>query len=184
METKQLEYQSKRDNLSEVYKDLISVINLFPEKSPNDVLKYVEYAPGYSMEYFDSTLESLDYQIEHYKNQLSIPNIDYRRENNIKMQISNREYAKKEIFEIRDKYYMARDKYRSFFEFYKVIFDLYAGQDVLNCLVKFDVVIHNVFICGYSVGDVYDPINNIIKISRHELINSMRNDINDIQNKW
>ena len=72
---------------------------------------------------------------------------------------------------------MARDKYKSFCESNKVVFDLYAGQDVRNCLVKFEVVIHNVFISGHMVGDKDDPINNIIQISRRNLINSIRNDI-------
>jgi len=72
---------------------------------------------------------------------------------------------------------MARDKYKSFCESDKVIFDLYAGQNVRNCLVELDVAIHNVFISGHNAGDVDKPINNIIKISRRKLINSMRNDI-------
>jgi hypothetical protein len=176
-EIKQQEYQSKRETLSEVYKTLVSVINLFPAVSPSDVLKYVEDAPNYSMEHFDSVLKSLDYQIEDYKNQLSTPNIDYKRKNDIETQISNREYAKKEISEIRDKYYMARDKYKSFCESDKVTFDIYAGKNVRNRLVEFEVAIHNTFISGHRVEDVDDPINNIIKISRRELINSMRNDI-------
>lgn len=48
----------------------------------------------------------------------------------------------------------------------KIIFDLYAGQNVRNALVRFEVVIHNVFICGYSVGDVFDPLNNSIETIR------------------
>ena len=46
-----------------------------------------------------------------------------------------------------------------------------------NCLVKFEVIIHNVFISGRMAGDKDDPINNIIQISRRNLINSIRNDI-------
>ncbi|MDO5403403.1 MAG: hypothetical protein Q4F11_08180, partial [Eubacteriales bacterium] len=162
---------------NEVYKNLISIINLFPDVSPNDVLNGVEYAPHYSMEHFDSTLKSLDYQIEDYKKQLNIPNIDYERKSNIETQISNREYSKKKISEIRDKYLNAREKYKFFGESDKVIFELYAGQNVRNCLVEFEVVIHNVFISGRSVGDADDPLNNIIKISRRRLSDSMRNDI-------
>lgn len=177
MEIKQIEHQLKKEKLDGVYKTLISVINLFPDMSPNDVLNCVEYGPHYSMESFDCILESLDYQIEDYKKQLKILNIDCEQKNNIEAQISNREYSEKKISEIRDKYYKARDKYKAFCESDKVIFDLYAGQDVRNCLVEFEVVIHNVFISGYSVGDAEDPINNIIKMSRQKLIDSMRYDI-------
>lgn len=63
-----------------------------------------------------------------------------------------------------------------------MIFDLYAGQDVRNRLVEFEVVIHNVFISGHSVGDVDDPLDNIVTISRRNLINSMRNDIGTSRN--
>ena len=177
LEMQQREYQSKRDNLSEVYKTLISTINLFPEASPNDILKYVEYAPNYSLERFDSILRSLDYQIEDCQVQLNNHNINFERKSDIEVQISNKEYAKKEISRIRDEYYKARDEYKSFYESDKVFLDLYAGQDVRNYLVKFEVVIHNVFISGRSVGDVDDPTSNIIKISRRELIDSMRKDI-------
>ena len=76
-EIQQKEYQSKRERLNEVYKELIAIINLYPNSSPNDVLKYVEYAPNYSMENFDSILKSLAYQIEDYKKQLDIENIEY-----------------------------------------------------------------------------------------------------------
>lgn len=176
-EMKQKDYQSKREHLNEVYKELISIINLYPNSSPNDILKYIDYAPNYSMEYFDSILQILDYQIEDYKKQLNNKNIKYEERCDIDTQISNREYAKQNIFEIRDEYYMARDKYKSFCESNKVVFDLYAGQDVRNCLVKFEVVIHNVFISGHMAGDKDDPINNIIQISRRNLINSIRNDI-------
>ncbi len=176
-EMKQKDYQSKREHLNEVYKELISIINLYPNSSPNDILKYIDYAPNYSMEYFDSILQILDFQIEDYKKQLNNKNIKYEERCDIDTQISNREYAKQNIFEIRDEYYTARDKYKSFCESNKVVFDLYAGQDVRNCLVEFEVVIHNVFISGRMVGDKDDPINNIIQISRRNLINSIRNDI-------
>ncbi len=108
----------------------------------------------------------LDYQIEDYRKQLKNVNISYDQRNDIDVQISNREYSKKKISEIRDKYYKARDYHKSFCESEKIIFDLYAGQNVRNALVRFEVVIHNVFICGYSVGDVFDPLNNSIETIR------------------
>ncbi|UZQ49963.1 hypothetical protein [Clostridium kluyveri] len=177
LEIKQKEFQIKRDNLSGIYKTLTSVINSFPNESPNDVLKNIECSPNYSVENFNAVLKILDYQIEDYRNQLKNVNISYEQKNDIDVQISNREYSKKKISEIRDKYYKARDYYKSFCESDKMIFDLYAGQNVRNALVRFEVVIHNVFISGHSVGDVYDPLNNSIEITRWNLIDSMRNDL-------
>lgn len=135
------------------------------------------YAPNFSMESFDAVLTSLDYQIEDYKRQLNNVNIDCERKIDAETQISNREYAKKKISEIRDAYYMAKDRYKLFCESDKAVFDLYAGQDVRNCLVEFEVIVHNVFISGHSVGVVNDPLKNSIEIIRRKIINSIRNDI-------
>ena len=171
------EYETKREHLNDVYKKLISIINLYPNESPNDILEYIDDSPHYLMEYFDSVLKSLDYQIKDYKKQLDRANIDYEQKNDINMQISNREYAKKKISKIRDRYLIAKNKYKTFCESDKVIFDLYAGQEVQNRLVEFEVVIHNVFISGEKAGYKDDPINNILQIARRNLVNSIRKDI-------
>lgn len=178
LEIQQKMFQSKRENLNDVYKTLISIINLYPKSSPNDILKYVEYAPNYSMESFDSLIDSLDYQLEEYRKQLNIENIDSQRKYDIETQISNRVYSKKEILKIRDMYFNAKDKYADFCKYDKVAFDLYAGQDVRNYLVQFEVMVHNIFISGHSVGtDADDPLNNCVEICRRELINSIRSDV-------
>lgn len=174
----QKDIETKREHLDGIYKKLIFIINLYPKSSPNDILKYVEYAPNYSMESFDAVIKSLDYQIEDYRTQLNVENIDYQRKSDIETQISNREYSKKKILEIRNKYSNAKDKYMSFCETDKMIFDLYAGQEVRNCLVQFEVMIHNVFISGHFVGaDADDPLQNCVEICRRNLVNSMRHDI-------
>lgn len=129
------------------------------------------------MEHFDSILKLLDYQIVHYKRQLNMENIGYDEKNDIEEQLSNAEYAKKAISRICDEYYIAKDKYTSFCKSDKVIFDLYAGQEVRNCLAEFEVIIDNVFISDRKAGDYGDPINNIIQVSRRNLVNSMRKDI-------
>lgn len=175
--THQKTLQSKTENLSDVYKQLISIINSYPSSSPNDILKHVKYAPNYSMEYYGAVLRSLDYQIEDLKKQLDANNIDYERKSDIEIQISSREYAKNKILENQEEYYLARDKYKLFCKGDKVAFDLYAGQEVRNRLVEFELVIHNVFISGRNAGEDGDPINNIIHVSRRNLINSMRSDL-------
>ena len=70
-----------------------------------------------------------------------------------------------------------KDRYKAFCKCDKAVFDLYAGQDVRNCLVEFEVIIHNVFISGHSVENVDDPRNNRIDIIRRKIINSIRSDI-------
>ena len=177
LEIKQKKYEVKRKKLNDIYEKLVDIVNQYPNSSPSDVLLFVDNAPNFSMESFDAVLTSLDYQIEDYKRQLNNVNIDCERKIDAETQISNREYAKKKISEIRDAYYMAKDRYKLFCESDKAVFDLYAGQDVRNCLVEFEVIVHNVFISGHSVGVVNDPLKNSIEIIRRKIINSIRNDI-------
>lgn len=177
LEIQQKEYQTKREYLTPVYKELISIINLYPEVSPNDILEHIDFAPNYLMENFDSTITILDYQIEDYKEQLKNTDMNRDRKNDIDLQISNREYAKNKIAKVRDEYCEARGRYQSFCKSDKVGFDLYAGQDVRNCLVEFEATVSNVFISGQRAEHSVDSIKNMIQISRRNLINSMRQDI-------
>lgn len=177
LKMQQKENQIKRKHLNEVYIELSSILNLYPYLSPNDILGYIDSVPTYSMEKFDSTLRILDCQVEDYKKRLNDININYELKNDIDIQISNREYAKEKISEIRDKYYIARGRYKAFCESDKAVFDLYAGQDVRNRLVEFEVIIHNVFKSGCVTKSYDTPKKNVIQVSRRKLIDSMRKDI-------
>ena len=46
------EKQIKNDKLGNIYKELINIVNGYPDRSPNDVLRNIEFAPSYSMEKF------------------------------------------------------------------------------------------------------------------------------------
>ena len=63
-EVQQKNIQLKREKLSEVYLNLTSIINSFPNESPSDILQEIKYSPNYLSENFDAILISLDYQIE------------------------------------------------------------------------------------------------------------------------
>lgn len=176
-ELRQKEYKAKRDSLTEVYKNLLTVINHFPDESPVDILRNIDHAPGYSLEHYDAVFSSLDYKLEDYIKQLNTPHINTHRKSDLEVQISNIEYVKKKLVINRDSYFKAKKEYTSFKDSDKTIFDLYASQDVRNSLVNFDVVTNNVFISGYSVGDPDDTNNNLIKKAKREIIYSLRNDI-------
>lgn len=171
----QKEYQWRRKQLNTVYEKLVSVIEQYPDYSPNDILSDIDFAPHYSMENFDSLLKSLDYQIENYKEQL-LRNCNIEKKYNIDIQIHNREYAKKQIAEMQDKYYKAKELYNSFCKSDMKKFNLYAGQDVKNRLVEFNVLIENVFLSG-RLAECNNPMNSIIKVSKQNLITSMRKDL-------
>ncbi|NST23806.1 hypothetical protein HRG43_11460 [Enterococcus faecalis] len=176
-ELRQTEKQAKRGILTEVYKSLISVVDLYPEESPNDILEHIQYGPNYSLESYDAIFNILDIKLEDYKEQLKIVNIDYQRRADIEVEISNINYAKDKLEMNRDSYYKAVKEYASFLDSDKTVFELYASQSVKNCLVRFEVIIHNVFISGYSAMIPDNQNENIIKMRRRELIQAMRDDI-------
>lgn len=171
------EKQIKNDKLGNIYKELINIVNGYPDRSPNDVLRNIEFAPSYSMEKFESVIEILNIQIEDYKRQLNFEHLKRERRYDIGNQISNREYAIKKINKIRDDYFFAEEKYRKFNKEDKASFDLYAGQEVKNKLIEFNVVKKNTFISGLYVGEDPDSLNNSINKAKEQLIESMRNDL-------
>lgn len=176
-ERQQRKEEAKREKLTDIYTELVSIINSFPKESPNNALERIEYAPHYSMEYFDSIIDILNYQIEDYKRLLENENISIDAKNHNETQIREREYAIEQVLKIKEDYCNARDAYKTFCKTKKMVLDLYAGQDVKNNIVEFDVLIHNIFISGQRINDVYDPRYNKIEVVRRNIIDSMRNDI-------
>lgn len=177
IEIKQKYYESKRENLNSTYQKLLSIVNSYPNVSPNDILINLEYPPNYSMESFDAIIDILGYQIEDCLNKLKCEKIDFTRKRALETEISNKKYAIKQIEQIRDDYFEADNKYNDFRKKEKMIFDLYAGQEVKNTFAEFDVIIHNTFKAGRSVGDIYDSTKNKIDIARNNMTVAMRNDI-------
>ncbi|EFS04658.1 conserved hypothetical protein, partial [Listeria seeligeri FSL S4-171] len=96
-ELRQKEYHEKRENLIEIYRNLISIVNLFPNESPNDIIQNIKYGPNYSLEKYDAIFRSLDYKIEDYEKQKKFSNLDYEEKNNIEIEISNIKYAKEKL---------------------------------------------------------------------------------------
>lgn len=177
LELRQKEHQAKRDSMTEVYKNLLTVINHFPDESPIDILRNINFAPNYRLENYDAVFTSLEYMLENYRNQLNMSYIDSQRKSDLEIQISNLEYAQKRLVINKDSYFKAKKDFSFFKESDKAIFDLYASQDVRNSLVRFDVTTSNVFISGRSVGDPDDPNKNHIKMAKREVIYAMRSDI-------
>ncbi|EGF13493.1 hypothetical protein [Streptococcus sanguinis] len=166
----------KRENLYSIYKKLIQVISLFPRQTPLDVLRYMEYSPNYYSENFDIINNILDIQIEDYKKRLSNPKLDYKLEAEYEIEIHNREYYKKEIIYIRDSYFKAKNEYEKFIRNEKIDFELYAGDEVKNKLVIFEVLVHNAFVAGRHLENENGDTNQLDKV-RWQLINSIRNDL-------
>ena len=105
-------------------------------------------------------------------------NLNYQDEEDIKTEIRNREYCIREIEKIKYQYFLAKKEYERFRSNDKII-ELYASQDVQNCLVEFDVTWENAFIAGRPLE--YDSgRNNTMNDIRRKLEYLIRTDLGTI----
>ena len=168
----------KQEKLTEPYNELIRVISLFPNRSPFDVMNLLPYDCKFKfeLENFDTVNRILEIQIkENYQKRLERKGLTYQDEEDIKTEIRNREYYIKEIEKIKNQYFLAKKEYERFRSTDKII-ELYASQDVKNCLVKFDVTWHNAFIAGRLL-EYNDGRNNKLDNIRWELEFIIRKDL-------
>ena len=168
----------KQEKLTEPYNELIRVISLFPNRSPFDVMNLLPYDCKFKfeLENFDTVNRILKIQIkENYQKRLERKGLTYQDEEDIKTEIRNREYCIKEIEKIKNQYFLAKKEYERLRSTDKII-ELYASQDVKNCLVKFDVTWHNAFITGRPL-EYNDGRNNELDDIRWELEQVIRADL-------
>ena len=168
--------RNKRDKLTATYNELLKIIALFPNKTPYDVMTNLPFSPVFNREDFDTVNRILEIQIkEDYQKRLEREGLTYQDEEDIKTEIRNREYYIKEIEKIKNQYFLAKKGYEQFRRNDKII-ELYASQDVKNCLVKFDVTWHNAFIAGRPL-EYNNGRNNKLDDIRWELEQVIRRDI-------
>ena len=169
----------KQEKLTEIYNKLLRIISLFPNKTPNDIMNLLSYGPNFSLENFDTVVKILEIQIkEDYQKRLEREGLTYQDEEDIKTEIWNREYYIKEIEKIKNQYFLAKKEYEQFRSTDKII-ELYASQDVKNCLVKFEVTCHNAFIAGRPL-EYNDGRNNKLDDVRWELEYLIRVDLGTV----
>ena len=168
--------RNKRDKLTATYNELLKIIALFPNKTPYDIMNNISFSPVFNFEDFDTVNRILEIQIkEDYQKRLERKGLTYQDEEDIKTEIRNREYYIKEIEKIKNQYFLAKKEYERFRTTDKII-ELYASQDVKNCLVKFDVTWHNAFIAGRLL-EYNDGRNNKLDNIRWELEFIIRKDL-------
>lgn len=141
----------KQEKLTEPYNELIRIISLFPNKTPYDVMANLPFSPVFNHEDFDTVNRILKIQIERdFKKRLERENLNYQDEEDIKKEIRDREDRIREIEKIKKQYFLAKKEHERFRSNDKII-ELYASQDVQNCLVEFNVTWENAFIKGMSL---------------------------------
>ena len=170
-------YETKRNNLTEKYTKLGKIINLFPNKSPNDIMKYIEQPPVYNLEKFIPIINSLNLRISYYEERLLDSDLELDERHKLEEMKYDIENVFPEIKRIEQDYFRARNCYKNFCDTDKAFFDLYAGQKVRDSLVEFEVIIHNVFVSGMNAGESKDSKENMIDSARRKLFDSMREDI-------
>ena len=169
----------KQEKLTEPYNELIRIISLFPNKTPYDVMTNLPFPPVFNREDFDTVNRILEIQIqEDFKKRLERENLNYQDEEDIKTEIRNREYCIREIEKIKNQYFLAKKEYEQFRSNVKII-ELYASQNVKNCLAKFDVTWHNAFIAGRPL-EYNDGRNNKLDDVRWELEYLIRVDLGTV----
>lgn len=142
------EKRNNQEKLAKTYNELLRIISLFPNRTPYDVMTLLPYGPTFRSENFDTVNRILEIQIkEDYKRRLEKPGLTYQDEEDIKTEISNREYYIEEIAEIKNQYFAAKQEYEQFRNQDKTI-KLYSSQEVKNCLIEFEVLLNNSFIAG------------------------------------
>ena len=168
--------RNKRDKLTATYNELLKIIALFPNKTPYDITTNLPFSPVFNLEDFDTANRILEIQIkEDYQKRLEREGLTYQDEEDIKTEIRNREYYIKEIEKIKNQYFLAKKEYERFRSNDKII-ELYASQDVKNCLVEFDVTWHNAFIAGRPL-EYNDGRNNKLDDIRWKLEQVIRVDL-------
>lgn len=155
----------KRNELNSVYEKLIKIIEMYPDKSPNDVLQYLECKPIYKLELFDTVTETLKIKVENYEKNLNICNKEeYQKRTDIELLICEIKNCIEKINEIKENYFKAKSEYESFTREDKSFLKLYAGEEVKKNIDNFEAVISNVFIAGYRDNDdTKNCKNNLIE---------------------
>lgn len=173
------EKRNKGEKLTETYNELLKIIALFPNRTPYDVMTNLPFSPVFNREDFDTVNRILEIQIQKdFQKRLERENLNYQDEEDIKTEIRNREYCIREIEKIMYQYFLAKKEYERFRSNDKII-ELYASQDVQNCLVEFDVTWENAFIAGRPLE--YDSgRNNTMNDIRRKLEYLIRTDLGTI----
>lgn len=170
----------KRNKLNSVYEELIKIIEMYPDKSPNDVLQskslddilqHLDCKPIYKLELFDTVIRTLKVKVENYEKNLNVCNKEkYQKRTDIELLIGEIKNLIEKINEIKENYFKAKSKYESFTQKYNSFLELYAGKEVKENILNFEAVISNVFIAGYKANDD-------IKNCKNNLIESIKSDI-------
>jgi hypothetical protein len=119
----------------------------------------------------------LTYKIEDCEDTLKRSNPDLKEKYQIETEIENIKYCITKIEQNKNDYSNAKVEYNKFCSYDKQIIDLYAGRNVRNSMVEFDVVLSNLFIAGFDFEDEFNPEKNVMDEARRKVISAMRDDI-------
>ena len=164
--------QKKRESLSNIYEQLLSIVHLYPLESPTDIQKRCIDGVRFSHENFDNVIEQLEIKEEHINRLLEKDSKDIELINANEL-IKN---IKDKVMQNKNQYTYAKDNYYKFCGTYKGILLLYATSEVKQSLEQWETTINNVFIAGYSAIKNEDQISQI-ELCRNNLIKAVQDNL-------
>lgn len=164
----------KRDMLKKTYCQLVKILELYPNDTPQNIMFNLQDKPCYGLENFDIIVSILDCKASHYSEKLKIDIFREEEKEQFRCNIAELEYLKETILKNKKKYFEAKVAFEEFIRRNSATIRLYSGLDVQNRLCEFEVAVHNLFISGYYVdeNDYYS-----MRFVKNRLIDSMRSDL-------
>ena len=164
--------QKKMESLSNIYEQLLSIVYLYPLKSPTDIQEGCVDGVRFSNENFDNVIEQLEIKEEHNNCLLGKHSKDIELINANEL-IKN---IKDKVIQNKNQYIYAKDNYYKFCGTYKGILLLYATSEVKQSLEQWETTINNVFIAGHSAIKNEDQTNQI-EFCRNNLIKAVQDNL-------
>lgn len=164
----------KRDMLKKTYCQLVKILELYPNDTPQNIMCNLPYKPYYRLENFDIIVYILDCKASHYSEKLKIELFREEDKEQFRCNIAEFERLKESILKNKSKYFEAKAAYEEFTKINRAKIRLYSSIDVQNRLCEFEVAVHNLFISGYYIDE-----NDYYSMSfvKSRLIDSMRSDL-------
>ena len=164
----------KRDMLKKIYCQLVKILELYPNDTPQNIMFNLQDKPCYRLENFDIIVSILDSKASHYSEKLKIDIFREEEKEQFRCNIAEFEHLKESMLKNKRQYFEAKVAYEEFTKINRAKIRLYSSIDVQNRLCEFEVAVHNLFISGYYVDE-----NDYYSMSfvKSRLIDSMRSDL-------
>ena len=120
----------KRDMLKKTYCQLVKILELYPNDTPQNIMCNLPYKPYYRLENFDIIVSILDFQASYYSEKLKIEIFREEEKEQFRCNIAELEYLKETILKNKKQYFEAKVAYEEFMRINRANICLYSSIDV------------------------------------------------------